>query len=46
MQAGKADKEPPPTHLVTLPMQTPQLYARNAVRTILNVAVDEALCLA
>jgi hypothetical protein len=27
MQAGKADKQPPPTQLVTLLMQTPQLYA-------------------
>jgi hypothetical protein len=25
-------------------MQTPQLYARNAVRTIVNVAIDEAGC--
>jgi hypothetical protein len=31
MQAGKAEKQPPPTQLVTLLMQTPQLYARNAV---------------
>jgi hypothetical protein len=40
MQAGKADldKQPPPTQLVTLLMQTPQLYARNAVRTIVSVA--------
>jgi hypothetical protein len=40
MQAGKAEKQPPPTQLVTLLMQTPQLYARNAVRTSVNVAVD------
>jgi hypothetical protein len=32
------------TQLVTLLMQTPQLYARNAVRTSVNVAVDEAGC--
>jgi hypothetical protein len=37
MQAGKAEKQPPPTQLVTLLMQTPQLYARNAVRTSVNV---------
>jgi hypothetical protein len=44
MQAGKAEKQPPPTQLVTLLMQTPQLYACNAVRTSVNVAVDEAGC--
>jgi hypothetical protein len=38
MQAGKADKQPPPTQLVTLLMQTPQLYARNAVRTSVSAA--------
>jgi hypothetical protein len=39
MQAGKAEKQPPPppTQLVTQLMQTPQLYARNAVRTSVNV---------
>jgi hypothetical protein len=36
MQAGKADKQPPRTQLVTLLMQTPQLYARNAARTSVN----------
>jgi hypothetical protein len=30
MQAGKADEKNLPTQLVTLLMQTPQLYARNA----------------
>jgi hypothetical protein len=30
-------KQPPPTQLVTLLMQTPQLYARNAVRTSKNL---------
>jgi hypothetical protein len=45
MQAGKAENPPtPPTQLVTLLMQTLQLYARNAVRTSVNVAVDEAGC--
>jgi hypothetical protein len=48
MQARKLYAEqrnnPPPTQLVTLLMQTPQLYARNAVRTSVNVAVDEAGC--
>jgi hypothetical protein len=34
MQAGKAEKQPPPTQLVTLLMQTPQLYARNTVRSV------------
>jgi hypothetical protein len=33
MQAGIQRNNPPPTQLVTLLMQTPQLYARNAVRT-------------
>jgi hypothetical protein len=40
MQAGK----PLPTQLVTLLMQTPQLYARNTVRTSVSVAADEAGC--
>jgi hypothetical protein len=37
----KQINNPPPTQLVTLLMQTPQLYARNAVRTRLSVAADE-----
>jgi hypothetical protein len=44
MQAGKADKQPPPRQLATLLMQTLQLYARNAVRTSVSVAADEAGC--
>jgi hypothetical protein len=46
MQAGKADE--PPTHstgdTAHADSTAAQLYARNAVRTSVNVAVDEAGC--